>query len=290
VDAYKLLQSNLEIYLVVVGILSAFIGSFLNVVIIRVPIMLHNLWTNYCQEFLELKLTKFERYNLFLPLSECVHCRTPIKWYDNIPIISYLLLRAKCRYCKGNISIQYPLVELFTVVFSVITAWQLGLNQAGLFGLFFVYVCIALSVIDIKHQILPDEMVLSTLWLGLIINLNNTFTSIHSAIWGTIIGYLVLWLLFWCYKLIKGLDGIGYGDFKFFACLGAWFGVEYLPLILIIASITGSIVGIMKIVFSGGGRYTKIPFGPFLALGGWCALIGGQPLYNLYSRLMFISF
>jgi len=263
------------------------VGSFLNVVIYRLPIMMQRGWRKDCLEYLQLDsdtgdASKEEPFNLVLPLSRCPHCQTPIKPYQNIPVISYVFLRGKCAICKHPISLRYPIIEAFTAFLSAIVAWHFGYTPQTAFALLLTWSLIALSFIDIDHQLLPDSISLPLLWLGLFLSLSGFFTDTHSSIIGAISGYLVLWTVYHLFKLATGKEGMGYGDFKLLAALGAWLGWQYLPAIILLSSLVGAIIGITMIIAVKKDRNIPIPFGPYLAAAGWIALIWGHNINQLY--------
>jgi len=246
--------------------------------------MMQRGWKQECQEFLELTVSAqpTETFNLALPGSHCPSCNTEIKWYQNIPVLSYLFLRGKCAHCQTSISIRYPLVEALTGILSVVVAYQLGGQIDTLFALLLTWILIALSGIDFDHQLLPDNMVLPMLWLGLFLSLFNIFTDPVSSIIGAIAGYLFLWTIYQSFKLLTGKEGMGYGDFKLLALFGAWLGWQYLPLIILLSSLVGAIVGTSLIIFVQRDKNIPIPFGPYLAIAGWIALLWGEQLNTLY--------
>ncbi len=268
----------------IVGLL---VGSFLNVVIYRLPIMMQRSWRQDCLEYLQLDpntgdSNKDGPFNLVLPLSRCPHCNTPIKPYQNIPVISYVFLRGKCATCKHHISLRYPIIEAFTALTSAIVAWHFGYTPQTAFALVLTWSLIALSFIDIDHQLLPDSISIPLLWLGLFLSLSGFFTDSHSSIIGAIAGYLVLWTVYNLFKLATGKEGMGYGDFKLLAMLGAWLGWQYLPAIVLLSSLVGAIIGITMIIAANKDRNIPIPFGPYLAAAGWIALIWGHDINQLY--------
>jgi leader peptidase (prepilin peptidase)/N-methyltransferase len=281
-------------YLVfVVGLM---VGSFLNVVIYRLPIMMYRGWRKECMEFLELapetvplppndrnvQLTEEEPFNLLLPLSRCSSCKTPIKPYQNIPVLSYLFLKGKCAHCGSRISWRYPAIELLTALMSTAVAWHFGYTPQTLFALLLTWSLIALTFIDIDHQLLPDSINLPMLWVGLILSLYGLFTDTHSSIVGAAAGYGSLWLVFHLFKLATGKEGMGFGDFKLLALFGAWLGWQSLPLIILLSAVTGAVLGIASIIFAKRDRAAPIPFGPYLAIAGWIALIWGESINRLY--------
>ena len=278
---------------VIVLILSLLIGSFLNVVILRYPIMLFRSWLIDSKDLRE-NLPEHDAlknldspYTLSKPASHCPRCHSPVKAWQNIPIISYLLLKGKCSGCaehgkKTKISIRYPLVELATGLLSLalLVKFPLSIQLAAM--LVFTWSLVAMSMIDIDHQILPDAMTLSLMWLGLILNINGTFVDLESAVIGAMAGYLSLWSVFWLFKLATGKDGMGYGDFKLLAALGAWFGWQFLPMIILLSSLVGAVVGIAGILIMGRDKNIPIPFGPYLAAAGWIAAMWGTEIMDWY--------
>jgi leader peptidase (prepilin peptidase)/N-methyltransferase len=262
------------------------VGSFLNVVAYRLPVMMDRDWKIQCHEFLELGEPELEpalkQLSLSSPASRCPHCGHKIRFWENIPVLSYILLRAKCSACKAAISIQYPLVEFITGVLSLVVAWRFGVSLEMLAALAFTWVLIALTLIDLHKQLLPDNLTLPLLWLGLVINIFGVFTDITSSVIGAAAGYLVLWSVYHAFRLLTGKEGMGYGDFKLLAALGAWMGWQFLPQIVLVSSVVGAVFGITMIVLGKNQRTQAIPFGPYLAVAGWIALLWGQELNQLY--------
>ncbi|KQT37940.1 A24 family peptidase [Methylophilus sp. Leaf414] len=263
-------------------VMGLLVGSFLNVVIHRLPKMMEREWHANCLDLQGQPVPDQPKYNLVVPHSTCPHCGHMIGALENIPVISYLFLRGRCKACKASISARYPLVEAVSGALSLAVAVQYGYSQLTLFALIFVFALIALTFIDFDTQLLPDDITLPLLWLGLLLNLNNGFTDITSAVVGAMAGYLVLWAVYWLFKLVTGKEGMGYGDFKLLAAIGAWFGWQLLPAVILLSSVVGSVIGIALILFKGKTRQTAIPFGPFLALGGITALFYGQVLASFY--------
>jgi len=277
-----LMGANPLLFAAISALFGLVVGSFLNVVIYRLPVMMQRSWETQCQELLEQEQTQYETFNLATPASRCPHCGHQISALENIPVISYLLQRGRCKSCREPISIRYPLIELFTAVLSGITAWHFGFGWPAAFAILLTWALIAMSFIDIDHQLLPDDMTLPFLWLGLLLSLFGFVTDMHSAIIGAIAGYLSLWLVYHAFKLITGKEGMGYGDFKLFALFGAWLGWQALPLILIISSLVGAVIGISMILILGRDRQQPIPFGPYLAAAGWIALLWGGEITQAY--------
>lgn len=271
----------------VVGLIGLLVGSFLNVVIYRLPVMMQLSWRKDCQDYLGLasEPQAEEPFNLVLPLSRCPGCNTPIKPYQNIPVISYIFLRGKCANCNNPISLRYPIIEAFTALTSVIIAWHFGFTPQTGFALLLTWSLIALSFIDIDHHLLPDSITLPLLWLGLFLSMFGLFADSHASIIGAIAGYLVLWGVFHLFKLLTGKEGMGYGDFKLLALFGAWLGWQSLPIIILLSSLVGAVIGIAMIIFFRHGRNTPIPFGPYLAAAGWIALIWGNDINQLYLKI-----
>ena len=279
------------IIFIIVFIVSLSIGSFLNVVIYRLPLMMQRQWKGECDEYIEdqkdqLPLDLPEKFNLSVPRSNCPKCNSGIKAWQNIPVFSYLFLRGKCANCKTSISPRYPLVELFTAIASVVVINHFGFNIAGFFALVFTWLLIALAGIDTDTQLLPDSITLPLLWIGLAANSAAVFTPLNFAVWGAIFGYLALWLVFWVFKLITGKDGMGYGDFKLLAALGAWMGWQALPIIIILSATCGAIIGILQIAINKRDSQQTIPFGPYLAMAGWITLLWQQPIVDAYLNFV----
>ncbi|MGM0552866.1 MAG: prepilin peptidase [Pseudomonadota bacterium] len=260
------------------------VGSFLNVVIARLPVMLERAWQREARAILEQEAPpdSDEAFDLVRPRSRCPACQRPIRALENIPILSFLSLRGRCPGCNARISWQYPLVETLTALLFTACIWVFGFSTAGLLALVFTAVLIAASGIDARTTLLPDQLTLPLVWLGLLVNIPGTFTDLQSAVIGAISGYLVLWLIYHGFRLATGKEGMGYGDFKLLAALGAWLGWQALPLILLLASLVGAVVGIALILLRGRDRNIPIPFGPYLAAAGWLALAWGEDLLALY--------
>ena len=274
-----------EVFAVIAFCFGLVVGSFLNVVILRLPKQLYSQWKEQSEEYLNLPqgTNDSPTETLLWPPSKCSKCGQAIKPWHNIPIISYILLKGRCATCSTPISLQYPLVELFTGIVVATTAYYYGAQLNAIYALFFSVMLIALAGIDVKEKLLPDQITLPLLWVGLIANLNDFFVPLSEAVIGATAGYLVLWSVYWVFKLITGKEGMGYGDFKLLAALGAWLGWQMLPLIILVSSAVGAIIGILMIVVGGKDRNLQIPFGPFLAAAGWIALIWGDKIINSYS-------
>ena len=281
-DIAHLLAGNVLLFAVLAGLLSLFVGSFLNVVIHRLPMMMQRSWRGQCQELLELAQDKHPPFNLNRPRSHCPHCGHPIGALENIPLLSYLLQRGRCRHCAAPISPRYPLVELLTAVMAGITAWHFGFGWQALFAILLTWALIALSFIDIDHQLLPDDITLPLLWLGIGLSLFGVFVDMQAAIIGAMAGYVSLWVVYWAFKLLTGKEGMGYGDFKLFALFGAWLGWQMLPLIILLASLVGAVFGLAMILLRGRDRQLPIPFGPYLAAAGWIAMLWGEDIMRAY--------
>lgn len=281
-------------------LLGLLVGSFLNVVIYRLPRMMEASWR---RDLLELgseglvpspatgngnagaaQAEASEIFNLAVPNSHCPQCRAPIKAWQNIPLLSYIILRGRCRHCANPIGLRYPMVELAAGLLALVVAWQLGWTlQAGA-AIVLSWALLALSMIDIDHQLLPDQITLPLLWLGLLLNTGGLFVPLADAVWGAAAGYLVLWSVFWLFKLVTGRDGLGYGDFKLLAVFGAWLGWQQLALIVILSSVVGAVIGSVLLTVQGRDRATPIPFGPYLAAAGWIALLWGETLVASYLQ------
>jgi leader peptidase (prepilin peptidase)/N-methyltransferase len=275
------------LYLGTLFVLGALIGSFLNVVIYRLPVMMQREWRNDCLEFLQQPaVADEERFNLSVPRSRCGHCGHQIAVLENIPIISYLALRGKCASCKTAISLQYPLVELFTAIVSVTIGWHFGVGLQAMAALLLSWCLIAASGIDISHKLLPDNITLPLLWLGILLSLFDVFVSLQDSVLGVMLGYMSLWTVFILFKLFTGKEGMGYGDFKLLAMLGAWLGWKPLFVVILTSSLVGAIVGISMILLKKTSRDTQIPFGPYLAAAGWMTLLWGDPLMRFYGNLL----
>ena len=270
-------------------LLGLFVGSFLNVVIHRLPVMMEHEWQAEAASLRgedEGVTASPQRFNLATPRSRCPHCGHLISALENIPVVSYILLRGRCRHCSASISPRYPLIEILCAALSGFTALHFGYGLAAVGALVFVWSMIALCFIDLDTQLLPDSITLPLLWLGLLLNLGNTYTDITGAVVGAAAGYLTLWSVYWLFKLATGKEGMGYGDFKLLAAIGAWLGWQILPLTILLSSLVGAVVGIALIVFRRHGREIPIPFGPYLAAAGLLALYWGTPLTAAYVGLL----
>lgn len=268
------------------ALLGLMIGSFLNVVIHRLPIMMERDWQTQCAEFAGAPAPVFEPLSLVSPRSRCPHCARQIHALENIPVLSYLLLKGRCKGCGQTISLRYPLVEAITGLLFGYAAWRYGTTLATAGALIFITAMIALTFIDFDTQLLPDDITLPLLWAGLLINTGNTFASLSNAVIGAAAGYLILWSVYWVFKLATGKEGMGFGDFKLLAAIGAWLGWQLLPLVILLSSIVGALVGIALIVLARRGRNVPMPFGPYLAAAGLIALFWGNALNKTYLGLV----
>jgi leader peptidase (prepilin peptidase)/N-methyltransferase len=285
-----ILQHNIVLYLSIIVILGLLVGSFLNVVIYRLPVMLKRQWKTDCTAFLEQEESKpsitvdttYKPFNLVIPRSRCPHCNHQITALENIPVLSYLFLRGRCRECKTPISIRYPLIEILSATLAALVAWKFGVSLQASMAVLLTWGLICLSFIDYDHQYLPDNITLPFLWLGLFLNLNGLFVDLTSAVIGAMAGYLILWLVYQVFKKLTGKEGMGYGDFKLLALLGAWLGWQALPAIILLSTLVGSVIGISLILFKQHDRSHPIPFGPYLAIAGWIALLWGNEINTTY--------
>lgn len=264
----------------VAALLGLLVGSFLNVVIYRIPKMMQRESDNYVAQESGKEPPHTERFNLMVPRSSCPCCGHQITAIENIPVISWIALRAKCRKCKNPIPVRYPAIELFTAIVSGLLVWTFGSGAMGCGSLLFAWLLIAMTFIDFDTQLLPDDLTYPLLWAGLLMNINATFVPLQDAVIGAAAGYLVLWSVYWLFKLATGKDGMGYGDFKLLAALGAWLGWTALPAIILLSSVVGAVVGISLIVFAKRGRDKPIPFGPYLAAAGLIAMLYGGSIGN----------
>lgn len=266
------------------------VGSFLNVVAYRLPLMMERDWTIECHDFLELKQAETDPHllslNLATPASACPNCGHKLHFWENIPVISYLFLTGKCSSCKTKISVQYPIVELITGIASLVVAYTFGVGLQTLAALVFTWILIALTLIDLKKQLLPDNITLPLLWLGLFISLFDVFTDLNSSVIGAMAGYLILWSVYQLFKLLTKKEGMGFGDFKLLAALGAWVGYSYLPQIILLSSLVGSVAGITMLLIGKTRQQQPIPFGPYLAVAGWIALLWGDAINATYLSFL----
>lgn len=281
-----MLLSDPTTLVVVSGIFGLLIGSFLNVVIHRLPIMMEREWKAQCAELAGIAPTAEEPLSLVTPRSRCPHCGHPISALENIPILSYLLQKGCCKGCGKSISPRYPLIEALTGLVFGYAAWRFGFSLAGAGAMLFLAIMVALTFIDADTQLLPDDLTLPLLWAGLLVNLFHTFTTLPNAVVGAAAGYLALWSVYWLFKLATGKEGMGYGDFKLLAAIGAWLGWPMLPLVILLSSLVGAIIGIALIVLAKRGRNVPMPFGPYLAIAGVIALFWGAEINRTYLGLM----
>lgn len=271
----------------VAGVLGLMVGSFLNVVVHRLPIMMERAWREECADIAAQPPRSDlpapgERYTLAFPRSRCPHCRHPISAWENIPILSYLWLRGRCRGCGAAIALRYPALEAVAGLMAIVVAWHYGVSAQTAAALVFTWALIALAQIDYDTQLLPDAITLPLLWLGLAVNLWGLFVPLESAVIGAMAGYLVLWGVYWGFKLLTGKEGMGQGDFKLLAMIGAWLGWQMLPAVILLSSAVGAVVGVSLIALKAHDRAKPIPFGPYLAAAGWIALIWGRDLTDAY--------
>ncbi len=258
------------------------VGSFLNVVIHRLPQMLERGWAAQCAEMRNEEVAEAPRYNLMVPRSRCPSCGHGITALENIPVLSWLVLRGKCSACSAQISARYPMVEILGGLLAAAAIWKFGPNWAGLAACGFLWTLLALTFIDFDTQLLPDNLTLPLLWGGLLANLFDLFVPLRDAVVGAMAGYLVLWTIYWLFKLIRGKEGMGYGDFKLLAGLGAWLGWKMLPLIVLLSSVVGAAIGIGLLVFKGRDHNVPLAFGPYLAIAGGIALFWGPTLIRTF--------
>lgn len=267
------------------------VGSFLNVVIYRLPLMMQAEWTQQCSELLEIENPSkpsetTPSFNLAVPNSHCPKCKHEISALENIPVFSWLFLGGKCRHCQESISARYPVMEACTGIITALVVFQFGFSWLTLAVLFLSWSLIVLTMIDFDHQLLPDDITLPLLWLGLIVNSMGMITSLEEAVWGAIAGYAILWGVYWLFNLVTGKEGMGYGDFKLLAALGAWMGWQALPMIILLSSFVGAVVGLSLIVIKGRDKNIPIPFGPYLASAGFLALLWGSEISEFYYSLV----
>lgn len=284
-DIIQFWNSNSVVFALSAAVLGLLIGSFLNVVVYRLPQMMMRDWRQQARDVLEMPEEQSkETFNLILPNSRCPHCSHEIKPWENIPLLSWLFLRGKCSDCKQPISMRYPLVELACSLLSALIALRYGVSWDALAMLVLTWGLLAMSLIDADHQLLPDALVLPLLWQGLILNSFGVFVSLSDAVWGAAIGYMSLWSIFWLFKLVTGKEGMGYGDFKLLAMLGAWGGWQILPLTILLSSVVGAVLGVIILRVQRNSISKPIPFGPYLALAGWVALLWGDEITSSYLQ------
>lgn len=280
----EFLAGSQPAFISVVVVLGLLVGSFLNVVIHRLPLIMHREWQQQCHELIGSEAPQTDTLTLSTPRSRCPHCSHAISALENIPVISYLILRGRCRGCQASISVRYPLIEALTGLLSAVVAWHFGFSWACFGALLLTWALIALTFIDVDEQLLPDSITLPLLWLGLFFNLFGSFTDLQSAVIGALAGYLSLWLVFHAFRLVTGKEGMGFGDFKLLAALGAWLGWQFLPVIILLSSLVGAVVGISLVLLRQHQRSQPIPFGPYLAAAGWLALVWGETINQGYLR------
>ncbi len=282
----ELLQTVPAAFVVACLILGLMVGSFLNVVIHRLPKMMDRGWHQQCSELRGEEPVATPAYNLVVPRSACPQCNHTLSAWENIPVISYLLLRGKCKGCGAPISPRYPIIEAISGILCAYAAWHFGFGLIAASAMLLIWALLALTAIDFDTQLLPDDITLPLLWLGLLLNLFGIFTNLPNAMLGAVVGYLSLWSVYWLFKLTTGKEGMGYGDFKLLAALGAWLGWQMLPLIILLSSLVGAMVGITLIIALKHGRNIPIPFGPYLAGGGLIALFWGPTLTQSYLQFL----
>lgn len=288
-EVLQYLQQSPYVFTAVVFLFSLCVGSFLNVVVYRLPLMMERNWQQEYQEYFapEQQSPPASVFNLAVPRSACPHCQHQLSALDNIPLLSYLLLKGKCRYCQAPVSMRYPLLELTTAVLSAVVAWQMGATATGLLYLAVTWALLALTFIDIDKMLLPDQITLPLLWLALVAAVAGfSQTSPATAISGAALGYLALWSVYWLFKLLTGKEGMGYGDFKLLAVFGALLGAAQLPLIIILSSLVGAVVGSIYLTLQGKDKNNAIPFGPYIAAAGWIAMLWGEQITSAYLSLL----
>jgi leader peptidase (prepilin peptidase)/N-methyltransferase len=277
-EFFALLKSEPWLLYLTVGLVGLCVGSFLNVVIHRLPKMMEAQWRADCAELNGAPAPEQETYNLFRPASACPACKAPIRAWQNIPVVSWLALGGKCAACRAPIRARYPAVEAFTGLLSLIVVWRFGFSAWMVAGLVFTWALVALTFIDLDTQLLPDDITLPLLWVGLLVNSAGLFVDLRSAVLGAIAGYMLLWTVYWGFRLIAKKEGMGYGDFKLLGAIGAWFGWQVLPLVVIVSAVSGAVIGSIALIAAKKGADTRIPFGPYLAVGGLVALFHGRDL------------
>lgn len=281
-SSLELLRASPALLITLCAVLGLMVGSFLNVVVYRLPKMLEREWEGQCASLKGEETTAGTPFNLVVPRSACPSCGHKITALENIPLLSYAFLRGRCSQCKAKISMRYPLVELFTGALSGFIAWHFGFGWATVGALIFCWSLVALTFIDFDTQLLPDSITQPLIWLGLMFNLGGTFTDLQTAVIGAVAGYLSLWMVYWLFKFATGKEGMGFGDFKLLSAAGAWLGWQVLPVVILLSSVVGAVVGIALILFARHGRHVPIPFGPYLAGGAVIALFWGSALMRTY--------
>ncbi|TDJ32323.1 MAG: prepilin peptidase [Gammaproteobacteria bacterium] len=281
----QLLAANLAAYIAVAFMLGLLVGSFTNVVALRLPRRMQWQWRQQCAELLEQSPPDgVKPPDLVFQRSRCTHCGHGIRPWENIPILSFVFLRGRCSKCGKRISWQYPTVELVCGILTAAVAWRFGFSIQAAAAMVFSWAAIALAVIDIREQLLPDDITLPLLWLGLLLSVKHVFTSPQDAIIGATAGYLSLWLIYHLFRLLTKKEGMGYGDFKLFAAIGAWFGWQFLVPTILLSAVAGAVVGMTQIMMAGRDRSEPIPFGPYLAAAGWVAMMWGRQILDAYWR------
>ncbi|HEY0309530.1 MAG TPA: A24 family peptidase [Luteimonas sp.] len=279
------LDQNPEIGYPAAAAVGLLIGSFLNVVILRLPKRLEWQWKRDSLEMLgEPEVYDPPPPGIVVERSHCPHCKHQLSWWENIPVLSWLMLRGHCRNCKAPISIQYPLIELLTMLLVLASVWQFGFGWKGFGAIVFTCFLVALSGIDLRTQLLPDSLTLPLLWLGLVASVDNLYITSKQALVGAIIGYLSLWSVWWVFKQLTGKEGMGHGDFKLLAAMGAWFGLKGILPTVLLSSLVGAIIGSIWLAAKGRDRATPIPFGPYLAIAGWLVFFWGDRMVGAYLR------
>jgi leader peptidase (prepilin peptidase)/N-methyltransferase len=275
-ELLEVLQKSPAFLMVAVGLLGLCVGSLLNVVIHRLPKMMQAQWREECAALEGRELPPAQTYNLFTPRSACPQCKAPITALQNVPVVSWLALRGKCAKCGTPISARYPFVELLGAGLALLVAWRFGYSAALAFGLVYVWVMLALTFIDLDTQLLPDDLTLPLLWLGLLANVFGTYIDLRSAVLGAAGGYMLLWTVYWAFRLIAKKEGMGFGDFKLLAAIGAWTGWQVLPVVIVVSAGLGALIGSLVLWMTRRGIDARIPFGPYLALGGIVGLLWGR--------------
>lgn len=287
----SLLATNEIFFLIVVAVVSLLVGSFLNVVIYRLPKMMEQEWLCECRELLEGELKKSKTkppstINLLKPDSHCPECKAPVKAWQNIPVLSYVLLKGRCHNCKVKIPVRYPAIEILTAICSTVVAVKFGYSMQSLIFIPITWALVALIFIDIDKMLLPDQITLPLLWLALLAATQSIFIEPVAAIFGAVFGYLSLWSVYWLFKIVTGKEGMGYGDFKLLAVIGALVGAIKLPIVILLSSLTGAVIGIANMVFNKTERDTPMPFGPYIAIAGWIAVLWGDEIFNWYIQFL----
>ncbi len=283
-----LLQESPSAYYTFVFFLSLLVGSFLNVVIYRLPIMMKNQWQDEIDAYTqnEAKITPREPFNLIKPDSSCPHCQHKIRAWENVPIISYIFLRGKCSQCKSNISVRYPAIELLTALLSTLVAYKLGFNAPAFAFIFCTWLLVSMTFIDFDEMLLPDPLTLSMLWIGLLVAAYSPQMSLADSVVGAAAGYLFLFFLYWGFKIATGKEGMGFGDFKLLAAIGAWVGWQHLPIVILLSSAVGAVVGISLMLLKNKDSNLAIPFGPYLACAGFITMLYGDQIAKWYMSTL----